>query len=206
MLIICAGMPRSGSTWLYNAVRLAFVLSGNRVEAGWIHDYINFRKKGIVILKTHFHPSPTPPDFCFYSYRDVRDVIASFKRQSGRLYSFVKVKQIISLFEYWRDIADFSMKYESMMRNPDEVVEILLSTLNINLPVKQVLDEIDKLESPPKVQRWNLYNKENLLHPGHITNGGSNTWKDIDPSLIHRVEKTFESWFIRNGYSLRGEV
>ena len=39
-LILSAGIPRSGSTWLYNAARLLLSAGGqDSLEAAWIEDY-----------------------------------------------------------------------------------------------------------------------------------------------------------------------
>lgn len=190
---------------MYNIVRLAFELSGKDVGAGWIHDFKRYRKKEVVILKTHFHLISTPPDIILYSYRDIRDVIASNKRQSGRLFTLEKIDHILELYTYWMRRSNFTMRYESFIQDSAErMAKLILEFLNLfSVPVSKVMEEVEKLEVPSSKNRWNFYDKVNLLHPNHITNGGTGTWRDIDPKFIRRVEKRHRQWFIDNNYVLK---
>ena len=55
-LILSAGMPRSGSTWLYNAVRLLINSSfglKNNFSCGWIGDWNDIPKKDVMLIKIH---------------------------------------------------------------------------------------------------------------------------------------------------------
>lgn len=205
-LIVCAGMPRSGSTWMYNVVRLAYKLSGVEVGAGWIQNYNRYRKFEIVILKTHFHLPPKPPEFLFYTYRDLRDVIASYKRQSGRLFSINKIRNIVCVFDYWKSKSNYNMRYESMINNPEEVIDSVIDILKIRrISARQVKQAVEKLDPPSEKNRWNKFDQVNLLHPGHITDGGIGTWSNLEPNLIRCIEKEFKQWFIDNDYVLTNE-
>ncbi len=53
-LILSAGMPRSGSTWLYNAMRIMLKSDiGIDLGAGWIQDIEKFKDHDTILLKLH---------------------------------------------------------------------------------------------------------------------------------------------------------
>ena len=92
-LIICAGPERSGSTWLYNAVRHLFVAARVPCDSYWIHrltkEKLNERvKQGrVVLIKTHKYYSDYDEwlfqsfrPFVLLTHRDLRKVLASYIR------------------------------------------------------------------------------------------------------------------------------
>jgi hypothetical protein len=194
-------MPRSGSTWLYNVVRFCCELSGKYVSAGWVEDYLKLRDAEIIVLKTHEIKTTFDYSYTFYSYRDLRDVVASYKRQSGNIYSMQKLKRMIDLDGYWRKKANFTMRYEVMIKCPKAVIEKILSVFDIkNLNVYDILEKMDKLIFPESLNKSFKYDKTSLLHPNHITNGNKCTWEEIDVSFIKKIETEFKQWFKDNGY------
>ena len=52
-LILIAGMKRSGSTWMYNAVRLMLKDAGKDVYGCWIDDYDESNTAEFHVVKTH---------------------------------------------------------------------------------------------------------------------------------------------------------
>ena len=81
-LILAAGMQRSASAWLYNAARLLLTSSPSVAEqfsCGWIGDWEQIPKKNYMLIKVHdFNKSLAGQSKCIlYSFRDIRDVIAS---------------------------------------------------------------------------------------------------------------------------------
>ena len=96
-IILSAGMPRSGSTWLYNAARLLLISSssvGNNLSSGWIEDLGTLSKKEVMLIKIHDLPKflSKKSQIILYSYRDLRDALASSKRKFGNEPSMDKAK------------------------------------------------------------------------------------------------------------------
>ena len=98
-IVLCTGMPRSGSTWLFNAVRLLLQSEAAEVCSYWKGDFdaLKFLRSAgpekILLLKIHRH-SPVlekKAAVIFYSIRDIRDVIASkIRRGDGNFMRIIE--------------------------------------------------------------------------------------------------------------------
>jgi len=72
-LILSSGMPRSGSTLLYNILRLCLEKKhGAELVSGWLDDFDNLPKGRVYLLKTHntnlYYALRS--QYVFYTYRD----------------------------------------------------------------------------------------------------------------------------------------
>lgn len=152
MLIICMGMKRSGSTWQYNVVR-------NIVEAhelggaeGFFHeDELLSRRKELLewarqdsvhVVKTHgrFESNEEPGTRggirIVFSYRDLRDMAASMKRQfgveGGRLIHLVG--EGVETYGWVRSRSDVLMqRYEDFSRDPCSAIREIADFLGYEL-------------------------------------------------------------------------
>ncbi|MEM9155856.1 MAG: hypothetical protein AAGB13_12620, partial [Cyanobacteria bacterium P01_F01_bin.33] len=83
-VILCAGMKRSGSTWLYNVLRVLLQEHTTyQVYGAWVSDYDAKNLAPIHLIKVHGFNSQLLDysDLVFTSRRDIRDVIASLIRK-----------------------------------------------------------------------------------------------------------------------------
>jgi hypothetical protein len=204
-LIVTAGMPRSGSTWLYNAVRLLLEGTGCLdIGAGWIADFNSFKNHDVVILKIHnFEPVIADnATVIFYSYRDVRDALASFKRKFGNEPSIDQAKTFIDNDNKWRQKASFIMKYEEMIAAREKTINAIARCLQIqNANPHHLMQEIDTMNYTKGDKKNNTYNLENLLHKNHITDGRHGSWKGHVPdTIITQIELECKDWLQANGY------
>jgi len=216
-IVVSAGMPRSGSTWLYNAIRLNIEmrpeLAGN-VSYGWIGDWAKIEKRQRVLLKVHDFDRRLvdSAESIFYSYRDVRDAVASYQRKFGAPATIELAASFIQNHESWMKEATFIMRYEDMIQAPLSVVtgireyveETLVSQGSAGsnpAADKLVLQQIGELEYNSKGATNNVYNETNLLHKGHITDGSHGAWKKtIGEELGAEIRDKFAWWFEKYGY------
>src|SRR5210317_631864 len=103
-LILAAGMQRSASTWLYNAARLVLTSSPSVAEkfsCGWIGDWQQIPKQNYMLIKIHeFNKSLADQSkYILYSFRDIRDVIASGMRKFGWIPSLEVADNLINQHE-----------------------------------------------------------------------------------------------------------
>jgi hypothetical protein len=206
-LILSAGMPRSGSTWLYNAMRIILKSDiGIDLGAGWIQDIEKFKDHETILLKLHgYIPNlASKATFVAYSYRDLRDVMASIKRKFNTSPSMAIARQYLEDDAKWRQCALFAMKYEDMMDEPQNVDENLQKALGIYwFESASICHEIGTLNYSSSEDKNDVYNNENLLHAGHITNGKHGSWKgELDPEFVLELETEFSSWLTENGYTV----
>lgn len=206
MLILSAGLNRSGSTWLYNAVRL--LIKGSNcfpgiVCAGWVDDInVQDNNKHYVIKLHEFNEElVSKADFIFYSYRDMRDVLASLKRKFRTEPSLHLADSLFKKDKLWRDVAHFSMKYEDMTKDNLFILRQLSKSLGINdVDLDKVNDKLQSLSFSSEGDKG-LYNKSNLYHQNHITNGMWGSWQgELDNSLVTEIVLAYNDWFVENKY------
>jgi len=210
--ILSAGMQRSGSTWMYNATRLLLMHSPLTREItgyGWIGDLSKLPMKKIMLLKIHWFSQNVLdlvlPEIILYSYRDLRDALASIKRIWNQEPSLELADRLIQSDQQWRSHAHFIMRYESMMSDKEGTLLALSDMLKINgdNKIQEILAEIDALRYENAGDKKPLYHMENLLYEGHITDGRHGSWKGIiDDALLEQIERKYRAWFIQNDYPL----
>jgi hypothetical protein len=201
-IVLSAGMPRSGSTWLFNAARLLLRRAeGDGLSSGWVGDWPSLQQGRTVLLKLHDFDAPLVrrADVVLYSYRDVRDVLASSKRKFGTPPSVEAAKRLLEHDRRWRQAARLVMRYESMLADPAAVVKELAEVLEIrNVNSAAVVEEIRALDASATAGG---YDRETLLHPGHVTDGRHGSWDGwLDGDLLRQVETECGDWMTANGY------
>jgi hypothetical protein len=212
IFILSAGMQRSGSTWLYNATRLLLIhspLTGDKTGYGWIGDLSTLPQKRIMLMKIHWFSQKILdldlPKIILYSYRDLRDALASIKRIWNHEPSMELAERLIQNDRQWRSHADFIMRYESMMTDQQSTLQELSNVLKINTDVniQKIIAQIDTLKYEDPGNKKPLYHMENLLHKGHFTSGRHGSWKGfINNKLLKQIESKYREWFIQNNYPL----
>ena len=124
-LIIIAGIKRSGSTWLYNAVRLCLLNAGYTVHiAGDGQYYEKDCKADYQIIKTHPFRQwmADEADFVFTSDRDDEGIRASWQRFDGRMLSDGLLAKWRRWLDQWRVHTDYDMQYDIMVDFPADCV------------------------------------------------------------------------------------
>lgn len=208
-LLLAAGMPRSASTWMYNAARLLLADSPKTAEsfaAGWIDDLPRLPAARHVLLKVHMYDDRLAEraDRILYSYRDVRDALASAYRKFGSVPTLLRADEILKEHEQWTGVADYVMRYETMLVDKNDVVRSIADALGVACDdpdsVVAKIEEMDYSSPGPKNDR---YHEVNLFHRGHVTRGGRNTWEeDVDSRVIASIEAKYRDWFEEHGYTI----
>jgi hypothetical protein len=206
-LILAAGMQRSASTWLYNAARLLLTSSPSVAEqfsCGWIGDWKQIPKKNYMLIKVHdFNKSFADQSKCIlYSFRDIRDVLASGIRKFGWIPSLEAADNIIIQHEQWMNVADLVMRYETMLQDKENIITDLARLFDIkNVDPAGIANSIEQLNYQSQGDKNEMYHKTNLYHSGHITDGRHGSWKGlIDLDLIQKIEEKHQGWFKKYNY------
>jgi hypothetical protein len=209
ILVLCAGMPRSGSTWLYNAARLIFLnsdLTHDITNYGWVGDLYALERKRRMIVKIHDYSDKLcrleVPKIVLYSYRDLRDALASAKRKWGQNPSIELADHYIKNDIKWQKNSDFIMRYEEMIKNPHAILSRLSDFLSLpGIDVTKIISQINDLSYEGPGKKNQTYNMINLLHKGHITDGRHGTWENfIDKELAEQIMEKYRDWFAQNNY------
>ncbi len=197
-------MPRSGSTWLYNAARLILLQSEPDLGCGWIDDWLQIPKKSTLLLKVHdYQPAIANKAWrIIYSYRDLRDALASRLRKFQTLPTLATAKHIIENDYQWKQKAHYIMRYEDMIQDPIRIIRNLADCLEV--------DSIDPVEINQRLaaltdkgSNWSKesYDPETLFHRNHITHGGVGTWQDsLSLAFVKKLENIYHDWFKKYKY------
>ena len=204
--VIVAGMPRSGSTMLYNMVMniCKHDKSGKQYE---FYKFHNFYEHNFAPLRKNINTK------IITHIRDIRDTIASHKRRSvlDRCIAYNKhiswfVGWHMRPYKDWRDLSQYQFVYENYTDRPQEnkinmILEIS-NFLNIELTLSESKNILDYLEN-------NLKNNIDLpeitmMSPNHITNGGKvGSFKDtLSEYEIKFIETKCHDWLLRHRYKL----
>jgi len=205
MLVVCAGVHRSGSTWLYNAVRLILIDSGKSVYGCFSTNYDPENEAEVHVVKTHNNIKKLKEnaDFVFTCKRDLRDIVASAVRRGliDESAAMPYLSQIMEReYEPWKGRSDLEIVYEKLLKRkkPDYIKKLaeIMGIDNID-----ALEVFDKIESLPIPQSEEDFDEETQLHFGHITNGKYKTWKEtLTEYTIVAIEVRYAGWLERNGY------
>lgn len=210
--ILVAGMRHSGSTALFNIIRLALA----QTETSFIADYservnideLNFNQTRLALLKTHELRDDVlrRATFIFTTKRDLRDSVASAARRKFPIFEKVGgateyAKYNRSIYEQWCNKSDFEFCYEDFMKHPVSVIQKVLSVIGLHkIDSVDIYNEIMELPT-------NQY-ATTLLSPTHITDPKrERSYLDtLTENEIHLIESQHGEWLQQNGYQLPEQV
>ena len=206
--IICAGMIRSGSTWLYNAVRLLTISNGDDVYATWIKKYKNDNSRSIHIVKAHLFVENllTNNAIVLTTYRDLRDIVASMINkgwitieQSNNL---LKVQEILdettTHHRLYKEKSKINLKYEDIIKDKALAIKKIAITLDIKTNNYQSL--ADQIEGLAYTKQG--YDQTTLLHNNHRTTKDKiGYYKNIlSLDTIRFIEEKYKDWLTQYEY------
>lgn len=163
-LIIAAGPERSGSTWLYNAIRLLFLHSNQCIDSYWIHavtkDKIVKRLQASntmdqdskqneqcqhLLIKTHQYPFTDNnklsdilnlKPIIIITHRNLNNVILSYQRVG---WSSSLPYNYVSDHLKWQKITSLDLGFEDMMK--DQVNALNIIAQHIGLLKQDIKDD-----------------------------------------------------------------
>ena len=211
-LILAAGMVRSGSTWLYNAVRLVLARATPGVYGCWVDDFNREEANAApnVLIKLHAmdEDMASRADVVFTCHRDLRDVALSIQ-DIGWTDDREKILEYVSYartcHEFWSGRAALDLRYESIVRTPLNVLRHIAAKLDADLSdeaLEAVITDLDAIVPQPSSKG---YDPVNLIHHHHQVDGTPGRWHGkIDDALRQEIEDTHTVWLRRFGYLSEG--
>lgn len=152
MLIVNAGMKRSGTTWMFNVARVALDQAGTEFTSG--HDvlYHDWKPGQTLLIKTHWwHEGlARAADVVLSSERDVEHMCASLGRLHGRQPSGPEIAKVVEHYRRWDAVATFRMTYRDMTDRPASTAAGIVEALSLTDQVdpRAVLTEVETLRPP----------------------------------------------------------
>jgi hypothetical protein len=177
MIVYTCGIPRSGSTLVWNATKL--ILDNKPIKT---HEYHKKYDKNIISYR---HPydicvSLVNCGACCNYNSAVRHFITSYNK-------FIQYKR--------DDKRNLFLKYENFWDNYEYLIESISDHLEIKISkldklkiIMQIrVDEAQKISD--KFKKFSKYDKESLIHGNHINGIKPEQWKELDQDQLNELTK-----------------
>jgi hypothetical protein len=172
-IIVIAGVPRSGSTWLFNATRLVLEKTSAKVYAAWYEDYAqNMQTEyDFHVVKLHRPDQLTfQYDYLLTTRRELVQQLGSLIRMNWLSDDPVQIRQkaeyLQSLFVFWENYSNLCIEYQNIVADPEAAISQIGSLLDKTLTTREVSKIADDLEVL-QVPNGKHYDPKTLLHPNH---------------------------------------
>ena len=203
--VVAAGIPRSGSTWLFNAARIILQTKYDDVYSAWIDDFDTEIQVSACIVKTHaFDVRLTSAgEIILCSHRDLRDIATSLISMGWADHNQVLgyVRSIRELHDFWLPHSKLDLAYEDIALHSLDAVSAIAKALNVELTDCQKTIVLSSIPKHSAVQYHRGHDPVSLLHPGHITDGRPGRWKgQLPSSLAGKIWLEHSYWLALRGY------
>lgn len=176
-VIVVAGVPRSGSTWLFNALRHTCLAAGMQTYATWCADYdpAQHSDADIHIVKLHSAEDLT---FAYHriltSRRDLVERLGSVMRMGWLKQDAQSIRNAArrhaGLAAYWRGRTDYELAFEDIRQRPEQVIAEMAQVIEVPCSVQdaaQIVQELEAMKKPQKLDEKHDHDVKTLLHPNH---------------------------------------
>ena len=171
-------MPRSGSTWLFNAARLLLARSGQSVRSAWVADYDPGAAPACAVhlVKLHWPEQLVfPSDLVLTTRRDIADCVASLVRMGwvgddpAAIRAAALRQQIV--YRHWQERSRLEVLYRDILGAPAGEVQRIAACLGVTITGSQAGELAARLAAmtPPDA---GSFDPVTLLHPRHRSGAG----------------------------------
>lgn len=229
MLILVCGMQRSGSTLHYQIAKELVERLGAGSGLGWSWDLVTpeLTRKGAArsVVKVH---SPCEPHEraldrdrvqMLYSYRDLRDSMASLIQKRGPLepdaFAWNVRDALDSYAHFTRAGRVLISRYEDFTRDIAGEVERIGAFLGLSASASLRDELVRGLDLDAQRRRiasveWRegqAWDPGSLLHHNHIRDGAVGKWRTVlTPEQVATIHAMAGPWLVERGYATEAEV
>ena len=213
MIILIAGMPRSGSMWTYNVARECIRTTGDTplpieppvVEKDALHEALEYANDDCktYCIKTHEHvPLNFPIDKFICNYRDVRDAMVSYMKftHCDFGYGLHIAERMMSLTDHFFMVQParlLKIHFNDVKKsNTTSLVRRISEFLEIDLPQK----DIKKIQN--KFTKTKVRNLVNVLSHVDISKSGQLKKPELSKSYISTLNRdgTYRAYDRKSGF------
>jgi GT2 family glycosyltransferase len=215
MKILICGMPRSMTTWAFNAVRQ--ILGDQPLKTLWIDPSDTVAEVQFVtaedniIAKCHHYSEKLAgaADCIIYSYRDIRAAGVSAFRKFSSDCTASELAAWVQAGRAWGQIADIILRYEQVGRNPADVVQRLRYLLGAKYGMQRLssesdeilLSRIDASFTQRQSEEVAGHDAQSLILPAHRTfQPPPEELHEAERALYLRIEREFAPWLAEHFY------
>jgi len=208
---LAAGIPRSGSTWMFNALRLFLNKKYDRVYTAWVAeiDEVRAAEADAVLIKLH-DPAPAlaaTASRIFTSHRDLRDIVVSL-RDMGWANDQAKMiemaTKIRGFHDFWSGRAALDIRYADIIATPEIVLSDIAKACEFDFTAEELATigrELATLDGDPELRA--VHDAMTLMHAKHRFDGRPNRFVDaLARGTADEIVALHGDWLDRMGYDL----
>ena len=228
MLVLVCGMHRSGSTLVWQITRL--LLEGQPVLRNprdvELKDFAGAAADpdDLLMAKVHYRPTFAEEEFprdgaiYLYTYRDLRDAIASLYRKGrytkrdprrGPRNSRLTARRELAGNDMWTSMPGvWIAKYEDFRDDVPGLVRNLATTLQIDLTEERLAAICAEVGIDAQKQRVQAalvvgIDEDSRITQNHITDGREGAWRDtLTEGELGAIELESGAWLVTHGYTV----
>ena len=205
-VIVSAGMPRSGSTLLFNLLKnILLIKYSDKLSYGWIGDVNKLPRGDAFLIKMHSLDDYYcfRSQFKFYTYRDVRVAAVSAIRKFDTEPNIENIRGHIQQYIVAKENCDLIIQYEDLITDPLRYTQKVSKKLGIPINQQEIVETTFNLQPPNVLEDGMGYSQETLLHKGHFTHTKDHEWRSVlSKELQKEINAEFAWWFEECGYPL----
>lgn len=203
-------MMRSGSTWLFNALRLLLEQTGEPVYAIWFTDYRREADagEGFALAKLHAADDRLARAAwrSYTCHRDLRDVAVSLQDMnlaSDRESQLKVLQEARDGYDFWARRASLDIPYRRIVDDPAGVLGALAGDLGVSVVtdhLKQIASALTAMDGS-EVESDAPYDPVTIMHKEHRFDGRPGRYADsLDPATAELIVQTHRDWLAQRGY------
>ncbi len=206
--VLVTGIPRSGSTWLFNSARLLLGRKYPRMQCVWVENYTPTEDVDALLVKIHETDERWrgAADCQLCSRRDLRDIAASTASMGWAKCDaemIAAASNARKMHEFWSPSAAVDIAYERMRSEPVGCLQEIGYALGIKMRDDEVADVVQRVPVRPSEIGNDGYDPITLLHDRHVNDGRPGRWRNQLPSSVaEAIWAENKVWLIANGYEL----
>lgn len=218
-IISVVGTTQSGSTMVFNLIRICLINAGFKVDSCFITNYEenDYNKSAdYLIIKCHEYSEKLfeISSQIFLPVRDVRDCVISWKHRYSRneKMSFDELikhmSKNIDLFNIWLKPTTIILKYEDYVIDKNKYIDNLLEKLGLDknsIDLEKIFTELDSIHNGENcietdfLQGNDFYDlhfnnehyRKTLMTKSHNTSGGKikKYLTEFSPIILYRIKR-----------------
>jgi len=218
--VVVCGMPRSGSTLLFNILREMVRMDLDKRDGFFKndkeYDHLLKSEKSYFVKKTHnlswilIKRIRRKKTIGFFTHRDIRDIVVSMM-QKGWIEDFDtfithSLPSIINIALIYASVKNMHVySYEELINNKIKIIQDLQNILNVKIDEDSVYKIIERTsiekakEIIAKLGKNQNYDPTSHLHKNHIRDAKIGKWKEKltknQIEIINSVAKDYLKYF-----------
>lgn len=209
-VIYADSMPRSGSTAVFNALRLILAENaGGDLQSSWVRDARHLPRASVYLIKIHGMNTIDAwrASKIIYSYRDPRVALVSLMRKFDIEPQIEVVRNWLRDFAFAEQHADLLLRYETMRDDMPAAIRAMGAAIGQDVDGEYLAKQVDILSNKARTPRTttpSVRDNVTLLYNDHVTNTKDDDWRTVLPANLNtQIVDEFGPWLKRHGYPLR---